>query len=171
VADFVTIAGDLVSPVAGPLLRRGAPVCGVVCAPDGVDVIVEDGIVIGLSGPVVNVAAGFYTPTLGEAARLHLLLSDDLGADIAARWLARHHGLTVGLTAPFWLLRGDPRRRTWSLGCWEADCTWQFTDDIEFAKMLPFRVAYVPRIASLTDPREALRLACLAAVGRTPEIP
>lgn len=133
----VTLPGDLVSPVAGPLLRRGAPVVQrdgevgtvlrkparegrwVVAFADGVSVVVLDG-------------------------NISLDLSDPAGMDLASRWLAAHHGVTVGATAPSWTrsaILGE-----WAL--WGHGPEWYYTTDI-------------------SDPAEAMRAACLAAVGRS----
>lgn len=70
-------------------------------------------------------------------------LSDPAGMDLAARWLAAHYGLDVGATAPSWTRSGDLGE--WAL--WGRGPEWYYATD-------------------LADPAEALRAACLAAVGR-----
>lgn len=137
----VTLPGSLTSPVAGPLLRRGAP-CHLLSGPCRCVVldVAPDG------GHVVFALDDHgWEPGDADPEDLALDLTDDLGMDIAARWLARHHGLTVGATAPEWkLFRGS-----WTL--FGATSHALCFDGID----------------SALDPREALRLACLAT-GATP---
>jgi hypothetical protein len=101
---------------------------------------------------------------------------DEIGMDTAARWLARHFGLTVGATAPGWERwwfdpngwgPGSPRlsekpsdRGFWAWGlCGVREARW-FSDTGD-GRTIP-----VLGISAVTDPAEALRLACLAAVSR-----
>ena len=84
------------------------------------------GVVIA-TGPVLT-AVGFLSPPNADPAAkdiptelLNLILSEPVGRDIAARWMAEKLGLEVGLTAPrfgfqpagprgahaFWYLEGD----------------------------------------------------------------
>ena len=163
----VTLPGDLVSPIAGALLRRGCPVIHQGCTPWARGVFFRM-----LPPPFVGEAFCWYdaagSPWPGaprdSSGDVRLDLSDPAGMDRAARWLAAHHGLVVGATAPGWT-----RIESWPSGPWwllsgksgltaEEDynqCkTWmQFSRDAGFA--------------ALTDPAEAMRAACLAAVGRT----
>ncbi len=159
---MTTLPGSLVSPVAGSILRPGAPVNGRIPFPDGV-IGAQDGIVYGVSGPVCSVVCGFARVLPAMLEDISLDLSDDLGMDIAARWLARHHGLKVETVAPWWFHRGNN----------DHTFTWCLT--LPYQRMLffadaptinPLDVA-VPGIDAITSPAEALRLACLAAVEST----
>lgn len=179
----VTLPGDLVSPVAGPLLRRGAPV---------IDIYMGDPGVVVWTGPVNEKGAYpalVYSLDLDTkcecgtrcAASLFALdLFDPAGMDIAARWLAAHHGLTVGATAPLWHRMTEIAPVWWLVGHsgldreetdaeYRAVCAAFHDSDL----VLPGRGGYgseprrIPGIAAITDPAEALRAACLAAVGRT----
>lgn len=145
----MTLPGDLVSPVAGPLLRRGAPILRY-----RYDCVVVES----------ETREGWWTIAFGGCVESHragdlmLDLSDPAGMDLAARWLAAHHGLAVGATAPGWsyddadewVLTGtDGWPFRWPATVWSG----------------PFDGVRV--VSHLTNPAEALRAACLAAVGRT----
>lgn len=188
----VTLPGDLVSPIAGPILRRGAPV--IAQRQDGVptdDVL--RGVVISMSPLDVGwddtgsdgrsrgrSVSGRPLDRVEIVAHLHLELSDPAGMDIVARWLAAHHWLTVGATAPLWHRMTEIAPVWWLVGHsglereetdaeYRAVCAAFHDSDL----VLPGRGGYgseprrIPGIASITDPALALRAACLAAVGRT----
>lgn len=99
---------------------------------------------------------------------LLLDLDDPAGRDAAARWLAAHHGLRVGATVPLWRAerldragRWEPLMSVWVLGT-PGESRLFFID--HGAPLDHERV--LPGISTLTDPAEALRAACLAAVGK-----
>lgn len=89
-----------------------------------------------------------------------------------ARWLARHHGLTVGATAPEWF-REQSYAEGEQIHCWVlcARSAWTvyqwacFHSDGEDPDGATVYVP-IPGISALTDPAAALRLAILAAAGR-----
>lgn len=89
-------------------------------------------------------------------------LSRPASRDTMARWLARHHGSTVGATAPGWgpSRRADTTRR-WALGT-PGEARLFFID-----RAAADYERTVPGISAITDPAEAMRAACLAAVGRS----
>ena len=163
---MIVLPGDLSSPTAGALLRRGAPVIvrfdahasiHGVCLMAGV-VAVRDG---GLAD-IYDVGVGEIYDIAPDQVGLDL--SDSAGMDLAARWLARHHGLTVGATAPRWERRADD----------ESPDTWEWTLSVDDAHDVYFgrQFGFVPgaccpvNVNDITDPAAALRLACLAAAGR-----
>ena len=87
----------------------------------------------------------------------------DLSLDACARWLARHHGLTVGATAPRFVRTETGGGVFWFLG------SIILADDGPLTRypdgsLIPGRLI-VPGISALTDPAD-LALACLAA-GRS----
>lgn len=188
----ITLPGSLTSPIAGPLLRRGAPV--IAHRQDGVptdDVL--RGVVISMSPLDIGWNdTGSDGRSRGRSvasrpldaeeitAHLSLDLSDPAGMDIAARWLAAHYGLTVGATAPLWHRMTEIAPVWWLVGHsgldreetdaeYRAVCAAFHDSDL----VLPGRGGYgseprrIPGIAAITEPAEALRAACLAAVGRT----
>lgn len=153
------LPGDLVSVTAGAILRRGAPVVWV----DGI----ARGIVTGYRPPpadAVDVAwDGGINSAFQPSCLLSLDLDDPAGMDLAARWLARHHGLTVGATAPRWF-RSEPY---WVLcaGPQEEDGE-EWDGELDFGPS-PSGGGPDRRLrGDVTDPAEALALACLAAGGR-----
>lgn len=169
----VTLPGDITSPVAGLLLRRGC--------------IVRDNARPLSTGTVTRdvLVAGFFRVSfeyggfdgVARPTEYSIDISDPAGMDRAARWLAAHYGLAVGATAPDFgryvcgehCADGDTGRMEachapiWSLMVSGldpiifADCNGEDGDDR----------CHVPSISALTDPAEAMRAACLAAVGRT----
>ena len=162
---MTTLPGHLTSPTAGPLLRRGAPV------------VVNDiaqRFVLDLRHDLAYVDA-WDGPRGWGLGLVALDLTDPAGMDIAARWLARHHGLTVGATAPVWQrIKGMDPSTIWSLSVrsdidMDASPTVQ-VDQRGFVEPGAFPESpianVVPGISTVTDPAEALRLACLAAVAR-----
>jgi hypothetical protein len=101
---------------------------------------------------------------------------DEIGIDIASRWLARHHGLAIGATAPKWerwwldpngwgsgrlRLSEEPSDHgLWAWGlCGPQAARW-FTDTGDA------RTIAVPGVSAVTDHAASMRLACLAAVSR-----
>lgn len=164
---MTTLPGTVTSPTAGPLLRRGAPVRGP-SSPDGDPDI------------VTHHPNGTHCMTvfegLVEQSAVALDLTDPAGMDIAARWLARHHGLTVGATAPVWQrIKGMDPSTIWSLSV-RSDIDMDASPTVKvdqrgFVEPGAFPdspiATVVPGISALTNPAEALRLACLAAVEST----
>jgi hypothetical protein len=141
------------------LLRRGSPVvvddfmCGTIWA-TGADVHPE---------ALVTCALGVVRRPL---TALPLDLTDPTGMDHAARWLAGKVGLTVGATAPGWFRLTEPQP-VWWLDCitgTDADNAQRaaFHDSDKVNARVPFPLARVPGISALTNPAEALALACLA---------
>jgi hypothetical protein len=108
-------------------------------------------------------AGSIEAPEWGMVA---LDLSDPAGMDRAARWLAEHHGLRLGATAPnfwsSWIER--PPGTVWRL---TADGKTLVLHEPGDSVTWNVVGATVPGISAITDPAEALRLACLAA-RRTP---
>lgn len=172
---LVTLPGDLVSPVAGALLRRGCPV---LCVESGRLGWAWYGIYLGDHAdldqtrdavPFDGVRVAHVVPAVGA----HLDLSDPAGRDVASRWLAAHHGLAVGATAPGWSLANG----TWADPHWLLFAPWSkesngrnflvFCDGVPAPAMSDVPPITVPGISTLTDPAAALALACLAAVGRS----
>lgn len=148
------IPGDLTSEKAGPILADWSGEIEVYIGPDTGWIPAAT-----LRGTPVF-ALHQYLPQRLNPARPEV-------RDHAARWLARHHGVVIGPTAPYWQIDGwGGRRVTWGLGSWEFEVRIQFTDDAVFARIFPDRVFLVPGISTLTDPAEALILACLAAGAR-----
>lgn len=178
---MITVPGDITSEKAGPLLasapmrvRAVRPILfpGNEMPPgaEGVHIGTVDG-----GRPLIawfdrpwhderHMRMCFDIPT-GDRSNLEVPVG--LNIDTLSRWLARHHGLTCGATAPSWLVdRGycrlcgyGPRRNAIVL-----------CDSDEWARARAFvrsEYAVVPGISALTDPAAALRLAILAAVGRT----
>ena len=174
---MIALPGDLVSPTAGPILRRGTPVRGPRSPAGPVDIVTHE-------------PNGTHCMTvfegLVEQAAVSLDLDDPAGMDLAARWLARHHGEKVAITAPAWTYvaavagrehrtadgtyidHDEARPATWLLICDEGT--------VAFAQWDPDD-GPVPTEGGdgvdvwLTDwsddPAEALALACLAAGGRS----
>lgn len=107
-------------------------------------------------------------------------LSRPASRDAMARWLAAHHGLTVGATAPDFgrYVCGEHccdgqrgrmvpcARPIWSLMGAEGTMV-TFADCPDPDAWGGDERCHVPGISALTNPAEALRAACLAAVGRT----
>jgi hypothetical protein len=98
---------------------------------------------------------------------LSLDLAADLGPTVALRWLGRHYGIDAGMTAPEW---GAAGWGIWDLRARDGSHV-GFTADAATAKKFsdPKRgiVHHVPSLANVTDPADALALACLAAGGRS----
>ena len=179
---MTTLPGTVTSSTAGPLLRRGAPV--VVSLWNAPATVVE--IVAGTTpnegdDPALGKYADRYrvcgSVNSWEYGRdLVLNLTDPAGMDIAARWLARHHGLTVGATAPVWQrIKGMDPSTIWSLSV-RSDIDMDASPTVKvdqrgFVEPGAFPdspiATVVPGISALTDPAAALRLACLAAVEST----
>ena len=158
----VTLLGDLVSPVAGPLLRRGCPVIESIMGDDGVVVWAGP---VNTKGayPVLAYSLGLdgksECGTRCAASMFALDLSDPAGMDRAARWLAAHHRFVHGPTAPSWA-RGEGG---WMLVC--GGSMWMaFIEPDPDLERIGGKA--VPGISALTDPALALRAACLAAIGR-----
>lgn len=84
-----TLPGDLTSPTAGAILRRGMMVHGVVTAPDGCDVVFDDMLVHEATPHGTTVVSG-YGISLADPARLSVDPNDELTRDACARWLSRH---------------------------------------------------------------------------------
>ncbi len=166
------LPGDLTSPTAGPLLRPGAPVCMEWSKDDEPGDIVR-GFVLRLFTDVDGDRAIWWSdcPFVGRDNRglvfLRLDLTDPAGMDLAARWLARHHGLTVGATAPTWARAGWD---IWDLRDFPSGSHVGFHFDADTARKFsdPKRgmVHHVSGLCGATDPAAALALACLAAGGR-----
>lgn len=160
-----TLPGDLTSPTAGPILRRGAPVieAGVSGMTGAVGICVEmpetPHAPAHLSVWWETVVPSMVTAVTHGTA---LDLSDPAGMDIAARWLARHHGLTVGATAP--RFRYDADFKGYVLEGRDDEIV--FNDDGVIRSGAGTTIA-VLGISAFTDPAEALCAACLAVVGRT----
>ena len=147
----VTLPGDLASPVAGPLLRRGCPVA--------VNGIAAGRVYLGESYGMAMLSDGFGPPCAWGFGLVALDLSDPAGMDRAARWRLEHEGGVCGDTAPRWervpVNAGHYGRED---GEWSGGYAWGL-DGVAVLWTEP---------GELTDPAEALRAACLAAVGRTP---
>ena len=98
-------------------------------------------------------AARLPAALIQSQVRVHARLLADptrpASRDFWGRWLARHHGLTVGATAPGWMLLRKTGVPTWCLG---GISGWRWFDGID----------------PLLDPAAALALACLHAAGRLP---
>jgi len=169
----ITLPGDLVSPVAGPLLRRGSPVIVAFDAHASISgVCIIDGVIAVRDGGLADI----YEVGIGELYdvapdQVALDLSDPAGRDRAARWLAEHHGLKIGDgTAPaFW--RWTPAGGGWALGVPGPDSALgaiilHSGDIIGTENTRGQTWITVPGISALTDPAEALAAACMAAVGR-----
>lgn len=180
-----TLPGDLTSNRAGPLLRRGAPV-----VPAHLGAWVESGARGLRSAAHASALVESVCPRADEsivvllsmgwgntdAALTHLDLTDPAGMDLATRWLARHHGLTLGATAPDWARfqcggmedhyvygpDGVCRAHVWSLMAADPD---QRIDHADCGEEAWDRIL-IPGIGTITDPAEALMRACLAAGGR-----
>lgn len=160
--------GDLVSPVAGALLRRGCPVVEVVTGATATVVWIA---------PTPNAKGAYKAQTYtveedGEcgtsaaASHFALDLTDPAGMDRAARWLAAHHGLTVGATAPRWYCDNDGGRRATRYTLEGDGRTWlTFYDPANTLDTFGTGGRPIPRLP--TDPAPAMALACLAAVGRS----
>ncbi len=152
----VTLPGDIASEKAGPLLRRGAPVLDEEHRP--FVVVTSRNGWAWLCGEEHGVC---FNVDDVDASFLALDLSDDLGLDTAARWLARHHGLTLGATAPEWRLHPALRGPNY----WTLATATGFVIFVDSGRAGDATI--IPRISALTNPAEALRLAILHAVGRT----
>lgn len=102
-----------------------------------------------------------YTREIRVTARMRLLsdLTRDDTRDRWARWLARHHGLTVGATAPDW--------RRFRMGLPDGTESWAWALLGTPGEQFFFTSGNVPGISAETDPAAALRLAILAAAGRS----
>jgi len=100
---------------------------------------------------------GLGVPAAWGFGLVALDLSDPAGRDVAARWLAVHHGLTVGATAPEWKELPDGFG-AWEGGRWTGGYVWYLT--------VPDGDCWGWPANGATDPAETLRAACLAAVGR-----
>lgn len=180
---MITLPGDLTSPAAGPILRRGAPVhwvgpgsgSGVVTGyppakPGTLDVAWDGGVVAHALPP----------------ASLTLDLSDPAGMDLAARWLARHHGEKVAITAPAWTYvvavagrehrtadgtyidHDEARPATWLLICDEGTVAYAQWDPDDGPTPTEGGDGVDVWLTDWSDvPAEALALACLAAGGRS----
>jgi len=151
----VTLPGTLPG-----LLRRGSPVVrsgGVNEGRAGLITLVEeaaDGI-----RARVRWDNGGDCAFVGSACWLIALdLTDPTGMDTAARWLAEKVGLKVGATAPGWAKGGDGLG--WGLRASGGDSRWFGSVPHEHCPDTHDRL--VPGISALTDPAEALALACLA---------
>lgn len=157
------LPGDLVSATAGAILRRGMMVHGVVTAPDGCDVVFDDMLVHEATPHGTTVVSG-YGISLADPARLSVDPNDELTRDACARWLARHHGLTVGATAPRWY-RSEPY---WILCAGpQVEDGEEWDGELDFGPS-PSGGGPDRRLREdVTDPAEALALACLAAGGRS----
>lgn len=156
---MITLPGDITSERAGPLLRRGAPVRNRSWRDERADVTTGDPYPYTELGTTELVCATAEDPGGVSLTLLALDLSDGLGMDIAARWLARHHGLTVGATAPDW--------RRFRMGLPDGTESWAWALLGTPGEQFFFTSGNVPGISAETDPAAALRLAILAAAGRT----
>jgi hypothetical protein len=183
----MTTLPALTSPVAGSILRRGAPVI-VLDGSEASDILEGHRIPVGARATLTDdptdspkrwcIVAGATVDPDGPpwselpAAALALDLSDDLGQRLAEAWLGRHHGIkaTAALTwapAAFGI---------WDLRDFPTGAHVGFTGDEDTARRFsdPKRglVHYVPGLTSGLDrqagmdPVAALALACLAAVSR-----
>ena len=113
-----------------------------------------------------------YTgPTWSElpAAALALDITDPAGMDIAARWLARVVGLTLGHTAPEWVYYADPVGPWWRIRGAGGEVVFFASEAYPWTARTTAgaRLVIVPGISALTNPAEALALACLAVGGGT----
>jgi hypothetical protein len=179
----VRIPGDIRTPAAGPILRRGAPVLLTMNRPvlpgdDPAEEFTTRGIVyVSEETPAGTSWIGWYEDARIGRGRyfdgsLDLDFADDLGMDIAARWLARHHGLTVGATAPGWTRKSANGIIIWVLTA--SGASWMFWTELaecyirEATYVQAGHATAIPGISALTDPAEALRLAVLNAAGRAP---
>lgn len=163
---MTTLPGDLVSPVAGWLLRRGAPVL-VRLHPQPIQGLVDHD---GYGWVALTMRDGMFLSIDGGSFLFDL--SDPAGMDIAARWLAAHHGLSrgSGVSDGWSWWRWTPSGGGWALGCGPdpvPDCLCLHSGDLMAVTDIGRQTwVAVPGISAMTDPAEALRLACLAAVGR-----
>jgi len=186
-----TLPGDLTSPTAGPLLQRGMTINVLRQTPEDPEGESAEGFRVRVGGSATVTDAGangdwcvvssVTVDNTGPAwsqlatADVEAGLADDLTRDACARWLARHHGMTIGSTAPTWYLMTDPDPVWWIMGAIhagsldhserEADCLsvpFHDSDNIVSGRY----AVRVPGISALTDPAAALALACLAAGGR-----
>ncbi len=163
----VTLPGNLSHPVAGPIL---APYPsphdwhGLIEAHDygeWLGVVLLD---VDRDGCATVWRPGqtglHYRPT----GVLRLPMDRDPVMDLAARWLARAVGLTVGHTAPEWVYYADPVGPWWRIRgaggevVFFASAAYPWTARTTAGA----RLVVVPGISALTNPAEALRLACLA---------
>lgn len=181
-----TLPGDLTSPIAGSILRRGLTVIILRHTPadeeaadcDGNRVNVGESVTVTDAGDRWIVVAGSTVDTCGpnwsqlSPGDVEIVM-DDAGCDAAARWLAAHHGLTVGATAPGWERAKDSQfgpfwqlttTRDRMVGFGTSGTARSPLDRMVLAKRIP-----APGIEAITNPAEALRAACMAAGGRATE--
>lgn len=114
-------------------------------------------------------------PNVRAFARILSDLTRPASRDFWARWLARHHGLTVGATAPVWQrIKGMDPSTVWSLSV-RSDIDMDASPTVKvdqrgFVEPGAFPDSPIANVVSgisaLTDPAAALRLAILAAAGR-----
>lgn len=167
---MTTLPGNLTSPTAGPLLQRGAPVTMEWHQDDDPPRMVTGVVLHDIdAGRVLWWSDDPYIDRDNRACVfLALDLTDPAGMDLAARWLARHHGLTVGATAPTWAQAGW---HIWDLRDFPSGMHVGFHFDADTARKFsdPKRgmVYHLSSLCGVTDPAEALALACLAAAGVT----
>lgn len=179
------LPGDLTSPTAGPLLRRGEPV---VFAPGCCSVLV-----LGVKDDRVCVSSTLIDWTelteghdlIVPLASVALDLTDPAGMDLAARWLARHHGEKVAITAPAWTYvaavqgrehrtadgtyidHDEARPAMWLLICDEGTVTFAQWDPDDGPTPTEGGEGVDVWLTDWSDvPAAALALACLHAGGR-----
>ena len=130
-------------------------------------------LLIGIGGSALG--PQLVSEAIGQNARLPLHFfdnTDPAGMDLAARWLARHHGLTVGATAPTWSYEechDDWGGLMWLLTGVHTESL--FGDHVWFSTAAPAECREswrtVTGISAITNPLEALVAACLHAAGVT----
>lgn len=144
-----TIPGDLTNERAGSILARGLFVIPPVgfCDPDIVTHHPNGMRCMTVFRGIVEIAAMHLDPSRPEVR------------DHCARWLGRAHGLEIGATAPEW--------RRFRLGLPDGSESWAWALLGTPGEQFFFTDGNVPGISVLTDPAEALSLACLHAGGRS----
>jgi hypothetical protein len=148
------------------------------------------GIVTGYRPPpadAVDVAwDGGINSAFQPSGLLSLDLSDPAGMDLAARWLARHHGEKVAITAPAWTYvaavagrehrtadgtyidHDEARPATWLLICDEGTVAFAQWDPDDGPTPTEGGDGVDVWLTDWSDdPAEALIAACLAAGGRS----
>lgn len=151
------VPGAYTSPVAGPILARGAPVR---YANGG------RATVLGVESTHAHVYDGaadrrIYAPLTA----LFLDLDTDLGPTVALRWLGRHYGIELGVGCPLWEYVDDDRCAYWRLGGDDGVC---FYSPAPGRYGAPRHMAgrsdvVVPNLS--TNPLEAIAVACAHAAG------